>query len=89
MFFGVFGPPNEQVPNAAELGTGPFHDLISGFPADFFDLNFLASGPNVDRVVERGERVAHLFDVVARVPTQALLATGCPVGVTSGFSDEP
>ena len=89
MFFGVFGPPNEQVPNAAELGTGPFHDPISGFLAGFFGLSFLVSGPNVGCVAERGERFAHLFDVVARVPTQALLAIGCPVGVTSGFSDEP
>ena len=58
---------------------------MSGFPADFFDLNFLASGPNVDRVVRRGEHFAHLFGVVARVPTQTLLATGCPVGIASGF----
>ena len=85
--FGFFGPPNEQVPKAAELGAGAFHDPTSGFLAGFFGLNFLASGPNVGRVAERGERFAHLFGVVARVPTPALLATGCPMGVASGFGD--
>ena len=53
----------------------------------FYGLNFLASGPNVSRVAERGEHFAHLFSLPARVPTQALLATGCPVGVASGFGD--
>ena len=83
--FGFFGPPNEQVPKAAEPGVGAFHDPTSGFLAGFFGLNFLASGPNVGRVAERGEHFAHLFGVVARVPTPALLATGCPMGVASGF----
>ena len=83
--FGVFGPPNEQVPEAAESTVGAFHDPTSGLLAGFFGLNFLASGPNVGRVAERGERFAHLFGIVACVPTQALLAIGCPVGVASGF----
>ena len=87
MVFGVFGPPNEQVPKAAEPGVGAFHDPASGFLAGFFGLNFLASGLNVGRVAERGERFAHLYGVVARVPTQALLASGCPVDVPSGFGD--
>ena len=68
--FGVFGPPNEQVPKAAEPGVGAFHDPTSGFLADFFGLNFLTSGPNVGRVAERGERFAHLFGVVARTHAQ-------------------
>ena len=66
---------------------GAFHDLMSGFLAGFSGLNFLASGPNVSRVAERGERFAHLFGILARVQIQALLATGCPVGVASGFGD--
>ena len=83
--FGFFGPPNEQVPEAVEPGVGAFHDPTSGFLAGFFGLDFLASGPNVGRVAERGECFAHLFGVVARVQTQALLATGCPMGVARGF----
>ena len=83
--FGVFGPTNEQVPKAVEPGVGAFHDPTSGFLADFFGLNFLASGPNVGRVTERGERFAHLFGVIARVPAQALLATDCSMGVANGF----
>ena len=87
IFFGVFGPPNEQVLKTVELEVGAFHDLTSGFLAGFFDLNFRASGPNASRVVERGKRFAHLFDVIAHVPTQALLATNCSVSVASGFGD--
>ena len=83
--FGFFGPPNEQVPEAVEPGVGAFHDPTSGFLAGFFGLDFLASGPNVGRVAERGECFAHLFGVVARVQTQTLLATGCPMGVARGF----
>ena len=62
-----------------------FHDPTPGFLTGFFGLNFLASGPNVSRVAERGERFALLFGILARAPTQALLATGCPMGVASGF----
>ena len=51
----------------------------------FFGLDFRASGPNAGRVAERGERFADLFGVVARVQTQALLATGGPMGVAGGF----
>lgn len=65
---------------------GTFHDSPSGFMAGFFSLNFLASGPKLGRVAERRERFAHLFGVVARVPTQALLATDCPMGVAGDFS---
>ena len=83
--FGFFGPPNEQVPEAVEPGVGAFYDPTSGFLTGFFGLDFFGSGPNVGRVAECGERFAHLFGVVARVQTQALLATGCPMGVASGF----
>ena len=85
--FALFGPPNEQVPEAAESTVGALHDPTSGFLAGFFGLNILASGPNVSRVAERGGRFAHLFSLLARVQIQALLATGCPVGVASGFGD--
>ena len=64
---------------------GAFHDPTSGFLTGFFGLSFLASGPNVGRVAERSERFAHLFRVVARIQTQALLATGYSMGVASGF----
>ena len=64
---------------------GAFHELTSGFLAGFFGLDFRASGPNAGRVVERGKRFAHLFDVVARVQTRTLLATNCPMGVVGGF----
>ena len=83
--FGFFGPPNEQVPKAVEPGVGAFHDPTSGFLTGCFGLSFLASGPNVGRVTERGERFAHLFGVVARVPAQALLATDCSMGFANGF----
>ena len=83
--FGLFGPPNEQVPEAVEPAVGAFHYPTSGFLAGFSGLDFLASGPNVGCIVERGERFAHLFGILARVSTQALLATGCPVGVANGF----
>ena len=85
VIFGFFGPPNEQMPEAVEPGVGAFHDPTSGFLAGFFGLDFFASGPNVGRVAERGERFAHLFGIVARVLAPALLATGCPMGVASGF----
>ena len=85
--FGFFGPPNEQVPEAVESAVGAFYDPTSGFLVGFFGLDFLASGPDVGRVAERGERFAHLFGIVACVPTPALLATGCPMGVASGFGD--
>ena len=90
VIFGFFGPPNEQMPEAVEPGVGAFHDPTgaappSGFLADFFGLDFFGSGPNVGRVAECGERFAHLFGVVARVQTQALLATGYSMGVASGF----
>ena len=67
---------------------GTFHDLAAGFLAGFFGLNFRASEPNVGRVAEHGERFVHLFGIVARIPTQALLATGCPMGVAGGFGDK-
>ena len=83
--FGFFGPPNEQVPKAVEPAVGAFHDPTSGFLTGFFGLSFLASGPNAGRVAERGERFAHEFGVVVRVQIQALLATGGPMDVPSGF----
>ena len=86
--FGVFGPPNEQVPKAVEPRVDAFHDLNGGLSGRLFSLNFRASEPNVGRVAEHGERFVHLFGIVARIPTQALLATGCPMGVAGGFGDK-
>ena len=65
---------------------GAFHDPTSGFLTGFFGVSFLASGPNVGRVAERSERFAHLFRVVARVQTQALLATGYSMGYSMGVA---
>ena len=76
------------MPEAVQPAVDAFHDPTSGFLADFFGLNFLASGPNVGRIIERGEHFAHLFGVVARVPAQVLLATGCSMGVANGFGGE-
>ena len=84
--FELLGHAYKQVPEAVEPAVGTFHDPPSGFLAGFFSLNFLTLGPNVVRVAERRERFAHLFGVVARVPTQTLLATGCPTGVAGSFS---
>ena len=65
--FGLFGPADEQVPEAVEPRVGPLHDPAPGFLTRFFGLDFFPAGSDVGRVAEGGQRFAHLLRGVARV----------------------
>jgi len=81
--FRLFGPADEQVPEAVEPGRGALDDPAAGFLPRFFGLGFFAPRSDVGRVAEFGDDFAPLVVIIAYGQAPGL--AGGSVGRTGGF----